>query len=88
MMCYENTEDDKNGNGDGENNQESKNPEDYERKEGPGTPRNTEEPQGTSLTQSYVFMTQVMNEWAMSTIEDNSATPRVLSSVRAWMESF
>ena len=28
-----------------------------------------------------------MNEWAMSTIEDNSATPRVPSSVRAWMES-
>ena len=37
--------------------------------------------------QSYVFTTQVMNEWAMSTIEDNSATPRVPSSVRAWMES-
>ena len=55
--------------------------------EHPGTPRNTEEPQGTPLTQSYVFTTQVMNEWAMSTIEDNSATPRVPSSVRAWMES-
>ena len=27
-----------------------------------------------------------MNEWVMSTIEDNSATPRVTSSVRAWME--
>ena len=53
---------------------------------GPGTPRNTEEPQGTPPTQSYVFTTQVMNEWAMSTIEDNSATPRELSSVRAWME--
>ena len=53
----------------------------------PGTPRNTEEPQGTPLTQSYVFMTQVMNEWAMSMIEDNSATPRVRGSVRAWMES-
>ena len=47
MMCYEDTEDDKNGNGDGENNQESKNPEDDERNVGPGTPRNTEEPQGT-----------------------------------------
>ena len=70
MMCYENTEDDKNGNGDGENNQESKTPEDYERKVGPGTPRNTEEPQGTPLTQSYVFTTQVTNEWAMSTIEE------------------
>ena len=87
MTCYENTEDDKNGNGDGENNQESKNPEDYERKVGPGTPRNTEEPQETPLTQSYIFMTQVMNEWAMITIEDNSATPRVQSSARARMES-
>ena len=47
MMCYEDTEDEKNGNGDGENNQESKNPEDDEGKVGPGTPRNTEEPQGT-----------------------------------------
>ena len=54
---------------------------------GPGTPRNTEEPQGTPLMQSYVFTTQVMNEWAMNMIEDNSATPRVPSSVRAWMES-
>ena len=54
---------------------------------GPGTPRNTEEPQGTPPTQSYVFTTQVTNEWAMSTIEDNSATPRVPSSVRAWIES-
>ena len=27
MTCYEDTKDDKNGNGDGENNQESKNPE-------------------------------------------------------------
>ena len=32
-------------------------------------------------------MTQVTNEWAMSTIDDNSATPRDLSSVLAWMES-
>ena len=57
------------------------------KKVGLGTPRNTEEPQGTPLTQSYVSTTQVMNEWAMSTIEDNSATPRDPSSVRAWMES-
>ena len=28
-----------------------------------------------------------MNEWAMSTIEDNSATPRDLRSVRAWIAS-
>ena len=57
---------------------------------GPGTPKNTEEPQGAPLIQSYVsniFMTQVMNEWAMSTIEDNSGTPRIPSWVRAWMES-
>ena len=87
MMCYEDTEDDKNGNGDGENKQESKNPEENERKVGAGTHKITEEPQGTPLTQSYVFTTQVMNEWAMSTIEDNSATPRFPSSVRAWMES-
>ena len=40
---------------------------------GPGTPRNTEEPQGTP-TQSYIFTTQIMNELAMSTIEDNSAS--------------
>ena len=87
MMCCEDTEDDKNGNGDGENRQESKTPEDDERNVGPGTPRNTEEPQGTPLTQSYAFMTQVTNDWAMSTIEDNSATPSVPSSVRSWMES-
>ena len=90
MMCDENNEDDKNGNGDDENKQESKNPEDDERKVDPGTARNTEEPQGTPLMQSYeskVFMTQVTNEWAMSMIEDNSATPRVPSSIRAWMES-
>ena len=62
MMCYENTEDDKNGNGDGENNVESKIPEDYERKVGPGTPRNTEESQETPLTQAYVFTTQVTNK--------------------------
>ena len=57
------------------------------KKVGLGTPRNTEEPQGTPLTQSYVSTTKVMNEWAMSTIEYNSATPRDPSSVRAWMES-
>ena len=28
-----------------------------------------------------------MNEWAMSTIEENSATAMVASSVRAWMEA-
>ena len=87
MTCYEDSKDDKNGNGDGENKQESKNAVDHERKVGPGTPRNTEEPQGTPLTQLYIFMTQVMNKWAMRMIEDNSAIPRVPSSVRAWMVS-
>ena len=74
MTCYEDPEDDKNGNGDDENKQESKNPEADERKVGPGTDRNTEEPQGTPLTQPYIsniFMTQIMNEWAMSMIEEN-----------------
>ena len=51
--------------------------------------RNTEEPQGIPLTQLYVsnvFTTGIMSEWAMSMIEDNLATPRVTSSVRAWIE--
>ena len=87
MTCFEDGEDDKNENGDDENKFESKNSEDDERTVGPGTPRNTKEPQGTPPTQSYVSTTQVTNEWVMSTIEDNSATPRYLSSVRAWMES-
>ena len=90
MTCYEDTEDDKNGNGNDENKQESKNPGDDERKVGSGTPRNTEEPQGTPLMQLYVsniFTTQVTNEWVMSTIEENLATPRVTSWVLAWMES-
>ena len=66
MTCYENSEDDKNENGDDENKQESKNPEDDERKVGPGTARNTEEPQGTPLRQSYIsniFTTGITNEW-------------------------
>ena len=87
MTCYKEAEDNKHENGDGETKLESKNSEEYESKVGPGTPRNTEEPQGTPPTQLYVSTTQVMNEWAMSTIEDNSATPRYPSSVRAWMES-
>ena len=87
MTCYEDTEDDKNENGNGENKLESKSPEDDERKVGPGTPRSTEEPQGTPPTQSYIFTTQVTNGWAMIMIEDNSATPKYPSSVRAWMES-
>ena len=87
MTCFEDEEDDKNENGDDENKFEGKNSEDDERKVGPGTPRNTMEPQRTPPTQTNVFTTQVTNEWAMSTIENNSATPRDLSSVRAWMES-
>ena len=87
MTCFEEEEDNKNENGDDENKFESKNSEDDERKVGPGTPRNTMEPQGTPPTQTNVFTTQVTNEWAMSTIENNSATPRDLSSDRAWMES-
>ena len=43
MTCYEDAEDDKNENVDGETKLESKNSEDDERKVGPGTPRNTEE---------------------------------------------
>ena len=81
MTSYEDAEDDKNENRDGENKIESKNHKDDEREVGPGTPRNTEEPQGTPPTQSYISTTQVTNEWAMSTIEDNSATPRDPSSV-------
>ena len=76
MMCYENSEEDKNGNGGNENKQVSKNPEDDERKVDPGTGRNTEEPKGTPLPQSYVsniFTTGVTNKSAMSTIEDNLA---------------
>ena len=90
MTCYQNSEDDKNGNDDDENKQESKNPEDHERKVGPGTARNTEEPQGTPLMQSYVsnvFLTGIANEWAMSMIEDNSATQRVSSLAQVWIES-
>ena len=82
MTSYEDAEDDKNENGDDETKLESKNSEDDERKVGPGTPRNTEEPQGTPPTQLYIFTTQVTNEWAMSTIEDSSETPRDPSSVR------
>ena len=89
MMCYENSEKEKNENGGEENKEESKNPEDDERVD-PGTARNTEEPQRIPLTQSYVsnvFMTGIMSEWAMSTIEDNLATPRITSSVRGLIES-
>ena len=90
MMCYENSEEEKYENGEEENKQESKNPDDDERKVDPGTARNTEEPKGIPLTQSYIsniFVTGITSEWAMSTIEDNLATLRVPSSVQAWIES-
>ena len=90
MMCCENSEEEKYENGEEENKQESNNPDDDERTVDPGTARNTEEPQGTPLMQSYisnVFTTGIMSEWEMSTIEDNLATPRVPSSVPAWIES-
>ena len=89
MTCYENSEEEKNENRGEENKQELKNPEDDERKVDPGKARNTEEPQGTPLMQSYVsniFMTGIMSEWEMSTIEDNLTTPRALSSVQKWIE--
>ena len=90
MMCYENSEEEKYENGEEDNKQESKNPDDDERKVDPGTARSTEEPQGTPLTQSYIrniFTTGIMSEWLMSMIEDNLATPRVPSSFHAWIES-
>ena len=81
MTCFEDEEDDKNENGDDENKFEAKHSEADERKVGPGTPRNTMEPQRAPPLQTNVFTTQVTNEWAMSTIENNSATLRDLSSV-------
>ena len=84
MTCYENSEEEKNENGEEENEQKSKNSDDGERNVDPRTARNTEEPQRTPLMQSYVsnvFMTGITSEWVMSTIEDNSATLRVTSSV-------
>ena len=84
MMCYENSEEEKYEKGEEENKQESKNPDDDERKVDHGTVRNTEEPQGIPLMQSYVsdiFMTGIMSDWVMSTIEDNVATPRDPRSV-------
>ena len=90
MPCHENSEEEKNENREEGNKQESKNPEDDERKVDPGTARNSDEPQGTPLMKSYisnVFMTGIMSEWAMITIEDNLATPRVPRSVLSWIES-
>ena len=90
MTCYENSEEEKYENGDDENKQESKNTDDDERKVDPGSARNTEEPQGIPLMQSYIsnmFMTGITSEWPMITIEDILATPRFPSSVLAWIDS-
>ena len=84
MMCCENSEEEKYENGEEENKQESKNPDDDEQTVDSGTARKNEEPQGTTLMESYVsnfFMNGIMSEWAMSMIEDNFATLRVLTSV-------
>ena len=53
MMRCESSEEEKYENGEEENKQESKNPDDDERKLDNGTARNTEEPQGIPLTQLY-----------------------------------
>ena len=87
MMCYE---DEKYEKGEEENKQESKNPEDGERKVDPGTVRTTVEPQGIPHSQScirQVFTTGILKEWALSTIEDRLAIPRDPRSVQAWRES-
>ena len=47
MTCYENSEEEKYENGEDENKQESKTPDDDERTVDPGTAMNTEELQGT-----------------------------------------
>ena len=63
---------------------------DDERKVDPGSASNTEDPQGTPLMQLYIsniFMAGIMSERAMSTIEDNLETPRVMSLAQAWIES-
>ena len=61
MTCYENSEEEKYENGGEENKQESKNPEDDERKVEPGTARNTEDPQGISLMRLYI--SNVFYDW-------------------------
>ena len=90
MMCYENHGEGKYENGEEENKQESKNPDEEERKQDLGTIRNTEEPQGIPHSQSCVrevFMARIMSDWAMSMIEDNMATLREPSLVQAWTDS-
>ena len=90
MTCYENSEKEKCENEEEENKQESKNLDVDEINIDPGTARNTEDPQGTPLTQSYIsniYMIGITSEWVMNMIEDSLATPRVTCSVRAWIES-
>ena len=56
----------------------------------PGAARNTEEPQGIPMMQSYIsniFTTGITSEWAMSMIEDNLATPGIPITIQAWIES-
>ena len=88
MMWYE---DEKYEKGEEENKEESKNPDDEERKVDPGTARNTVEPQGIQHLQLCIreeFMTGIMNDWAMSTIEDNLADLRDQDQkVQVWRES-
>ena len=79
MMCYELNQDEKYEKGEEENKEESKNPEEEERRVDPGTARNPEESLGIPYLQSCVreaFMTGITNEWGMSMTEDNLATPR------------
>ena len=89
MTCYDNREEEKYETGEEENEQESKTPDDDERKVDPETARNSEEPQGIPAMELYVsnvFTTGITSEWAMSTIEDNLATPRVPRSIQPWIE--
>ena len=65
MMCYENSEEEKYENGEEESKEESKNPDDDERNVDHGIARNTEEPQGIPLMQSFVsdiFTTGIMSD--------------------------
>ena len=63
MTSYEDTEDDKNENGDGANKLESKNLKDDERKVGPGSPRNTEEPTDSVVRFYYSSHEQMGDEY-------------------------
>ena len=79
MMCYENSKEEKYENGEEQNKQETKKPDDDEGKVDLVTARITEEPQGIPLIQLYTsnfFTTGITSDWAMSMIEDNMTTPR------------